>query len=75
MERIKELLEQLKLHFQVEIAFSDVLDQHEEKFKKSDNEFLKVNTRLTSLDKRYAELLMVLKDINKKLGEKGLELK
>lgn len=67
MDRLRELLQQLTLHFQVEIAMADVIEEQNKRIKKLEDEKLKVDTRLLSLDKRYSELLMVLKDINKKL--------
>lgn len=60
-------MEQLQLHFQVEIAIADELDSQEKRIKKIEDHDLKADTRLTSLEKRYSEVLMVLKDINRKL--------
>lgn len=69
MKRLREFLEQLQLHFQVEIAIADVLDTHDKRLDDIDKYKLKTDTRLTSLDKRYSELLMVLRDINRKLPD------
>lgn len=67
MERLRELLSQLTLHFQVEIAIADYLEALEKRIKALEDENLKTRAKLTSLDKRYGELLMALNNINKKL--------
>lgn len=67
MQRLKELLEQLKLHFQVEIAMADILDEHDVRLKKLEDYRLKNDTQVSVLRKQYSECLMVLKDINRKL--------
>lgn len=72
MKRLRELLEQLTLHFQVEIAIADLLEDHETRIKKREDMQLKYDTKFNSLEKRYSEMLMVLKEINKKLGTNNL---
>lgn len=69
MKRLRELLEQLTLHFQVEIAIADVLEDNEKKIRELEDDRLKYKIKFESLEKRYSELLMVLKDINKKLNK------
>lgn len=69
MKRLRELLEQLTLHFQVEIAIADVLEENEKKIRELEDDRLKYKIKFESLEKRYSELLMVLKDINKKLNK------
>lgn len=67
MKRLRELLEQLTLHFQVEIAIADVLESNEKEIKKLQEENLKYKVKFDSLEKRYSDLLLVIKEINKKL--------
>lgn len=67
MKRLRELLEQLTLHFQVEIAIADVLEDYEKRIKALEDDRLKYKVKFESLEKRYSEMLMVLKDINKKI--------
>lgn len=67
MQRLRELLEQLTLHFQVEIAIADLIDAQEKRIKSLEDDRLKYKVKFESLEKRYSEILMVLKDINKKI--------
>lgn len=67
MKRLKELLQQLTLHFQVEIAIADVLEEQGHLIDKERDINVKQNLKIDSLEKRYGELLMVLNDINKKI--------
>lgn len=67
MERLKELLEQLKLHFQVEIAMADILDDYGKRLDKLEGYKLQNETQHNVMKKQYSECLMVLKDINRKL--------
>lgn len=69
MKRLRELLEQLTLHFQVEIAIADLLEDHESRIKKREEMQLKNDVKFNSLEKRYSELLMVVKEINRKLDK------
>lgn len=70
MKRLKELLEQLTLHFQVEIAISDILEDHESRIKKREDMQLRYDTRFNKLERQYGEMMLVLADINKKLKTK-----
>lgn len=67
MDRLKELLEQLKLHFQVEIAMADILEEYGKRLDKLEDFKLKNDTQHNVMKKQYSECLMVLKDINRKL--------
>lgn len=67
MKRLRELLEQLTLHFQVEIAIADVLDEYEKRIKELENDRLKYKVKFESLEKRYSEILMIAKQFNKNL--------
>lgn len=67
MQRLRELLEQLTLHFQVEIAIADLIDAQDKRIKSLEDDKLKYKVKFESLEKRYSEILMVLKDINKKI--------
>lgn len=67
MKRLRELLEQLTLHFQVEIAIADVLDEQEKRIKELENDRLKYKVKFESLEKRYSEILMIAKQFNKNL--------
>lgn len=67
MKRLRELLEQLTLHFQVEIAIADVLDEQEKRIKELENDRLKYKVKFESLEKRYSEILMISKQFNKNL--------
>lgn len=67
MQRLQELLEQLKLHFQVEIAMADILDEHDKRLAKLEGYKLQNDTQHGVMKKQYSECLMVLKDINRKL--------
>lgn len=69
MKRLRELLEQLTLHFQVEIAIADLLDEQEKKIKALEDDRLKYKIKFESLEKRYSEILMLFKEVNKKLGK------
>lgn len=69
MKRLRELLEQLTLHFQVEIAIADVLDSCETRIKALEDDRLKYKIKFESLEKRYSELLLIHKEINKKLNK------
>lgn len=69
MKRLRELLEQLTLHFQVEIAIADLLEDHGSRIKKSEDMQLKNDVKFSSLEKRYSELLMLVKEINRKLDK------
>lgn len=71
MNRLRELLEQLTLHFQVEIAISDLLEDHAKQLRTLEQQKLKFDTKIGSLEARYSEMLMVLKDINKKLEKQN----
>lgn len=67
MQRIRELLQQLTLHFQVEIAIADQLEALEGRIKALEDENVKTRAKLQSLEKRYGDLLMALNSINKKI--------
>lgn len=67
MQRLRELLEQLKLHFQVEIAIADILDDYGKRLDKLEGYKLQNETQHGVMKKQYSECLMVLKDINRKL--------
>lgn len=69
MKRLRELLEQLTLHFQVEIAIADLLDEQDKKIKSLEDDRLKYKIKFDSLEKRYSEILMLFKEVNKKLGK------
>lgn len=68
MKRLRELLEQLTLHFQVEIAIADLLEEQEKKIRYLEDIKLKNDTKIASLEKRYSEILMLFKEVNKKLN-------
>lgn len=68
MRRLRELLEQLTLHFQVEIAIADLLEEQEKKIRYLEDIKLKNDTKIASLEKRYSEILMLFKEVNKKLN-------
>ena len=72
MKRLRELLEQLTLHFQVEIAIADLLEDQDTRIKRMEDYKLKNDTKIGSLEKRYSEMLMVIKDINRKLDKLNL---
>lgn len=68
MKRLRELLEQLTLHFQVEIAIADLLDDQEKRIKSLEDDRLKYKVKFESLESRYSELLLVNREINKKIN-------
>lgn len=72
MKRLRELLEQLTLHFQVEIAIADLLEDQDTRIKRMEDYKLKYDTKIGSLEKRYSEMLMVIKEINRKLDKQNL---
>lgn len=71
MKRLRELLEQLTLHFQVEIAIADILEDQDKRIRALEQQKLKFDTKIGSLEARYSEMLMVIKDINKKLEKQN----
>lgn len=69
MKRLRELLEQLTLHFQVEIAIADILEDLGSRLKKQEDRNLRDDVKFNSLEKRYSEILMVVKEINRKIDK------
>ena len=70
MDRLRELLEQLQLHFQVEMAMADVLDDHGDRIKALEEYKLKNDTAVSVVKRQYSELLLIVKEINKKISVK-----
>lgn len=67
MKRLKQLLDQLTLLYQIEVASADVLDNHDLKIQELEAKLVAANSKITSLEKRYSELLMIVRDFNRKL--------
>lgn len=70
MKRLKQLFDQFTLLYQVEAASIEVLDDHDDRIAALENKRLQDSAKFNSLDKRYSELLMYIKEINRKLNSK-----
>lgn len=67
MDNIKNLLEEIGLRMRLQVAFCDKFDEQDKRlYALEENRKLK-DRAITSLETRYSEMLMILKDINKKL--------
>lgn len=70
MKRLKQLLDQLTLLYQIEVASADVLDNHDLKIQELEAKLVAANSKAASLEKRYSELLMIMKEIRRKLDSR-----
>lgn len=70
MKKLKQLLDQITLMFQFESETVSVLDDHDDRISSLENKKLQDSAKFNSLEKRYSELLMYIKEINRKLNSK-----
>lgn len=67
MERIRELIEQLRLHLQLQIAIADVLEEHNKRLKDLEGYKLKNDAAVTAVRKQCDKLGLTLQTVNKEL--------
>lgn len=65
MEQIKEIISELKLHLRLDVAMCDKLEEIERRlYALEENRKLK-DAAIQSLERRYSELMYVLKSLQK----------
>lgn len=72
MERIRELIEQMRLKLQLQIAIADMLSDLDKRLKVMEGYKLKNDAAVTSVRKQYDELYLITKNINKRIGDQVL---
>lgn len=70
MERIRELIEQMRLKLQLQIAIADMLSDLDKRLKAMEGYKLKNDAAVTSVRKQCDELYLITKNINKRIGDK-----
>lgn len=69
MERIRELIEQMRLKLQLQIAIADMLSDLDKRLKVMEGYKLKNDAAVTSVRKQCDELYLITKNINKRIGD------
>ena len=70
MERIRELIEQIRLKLQLQIAIADMLHDLDKRLKVMEGYKLKNDAAVNTIRKQYDELYLITKNINKKIGDR-----
>ena len=70
MERIRELIEQVRLKLQLQIAIADVLSDLDKRLKVMEGYKLKNDAAVNTVRKQCDELYLIAKNINKRIGDK-----
>lgn len=71
MDGIKELLAQIKLFARFDVAVADKLEELENRIYACEKNTERMTVACRSLEKRYSEMLMVLKDIKPENRQNG----
>lgn len=67
MDNLKELISQIKLFCRFDVAVVTKLEELEKELYKSREDYKSLRTSYQSLEKRYSEMLYVLRDIQYKI--------
>lgn len=70
MKRLKQLLDQLTLYYHLECAIAEELDVLDQRIAALESKSVGSAAKIASLDKRYSEILMHIKEINRKTNLK-----
>lgn len=70
MERIRELIEQVRLKLQLQIAIADMLHDLDKRLKAMEGYKLKNDAAVTCVKKQVDELYLITNNINKRIGDK-----
>ena len=65
MEQIKEILSQIKLFCRFDVAVSEKLEQIETRLYALEEDNKRNTATIRSLEKRYSEMLLVLRDLKR----------
>lgn len=63
MDNLRELLSQLKLFLRFDMAVVDKLETHDERIYKLEENRKTKDQAILSLERRYSELLLILKEL------------
>ena len=70
MDRIRELIESIRLKMQLQIAIADMLHDLDKRLKAMEGYKLKNDAAVNSIRKQYDELYLITKNINKRIGDR-----
>lgn len=70
MDRIRELIESIRLKMQLQIAIADMLHDLDKRLKSMEGYKLKNDAAVNSIRKQYDELYLITKNINKRIGDR-----
>lgn len=63
MEQVKELISQIKLYVQLDLAFCEALEALQSRVYKIEEDNKRMLATIRSLDQRYAELMYIVKSL------------